>query len=142
MRSGAQWTRAAAGLALAASLAAGAPSAVGADGDRGHRGSVQMAFARLGDQASRYGIRAVRWVPAADGVPAHAFVLGCLECAGATYDETGALTNSAELGRIPTSWILRVPEGYRQRLLAQVPFGESDQTIFRTYHQTLLGEGY
>ena len=129
-------------LALAVSISAVAHSAALADTDAGHSGSVKAGFARLGDDGARYGIRQMRWVPADGGLPGYEFVLGCLDCARATYDGTGTLTNSTSLSRIPTSWTLRVPENYRQRLVARIPPGELDQTFFPPYVQTLLSDGY
>ncbi len=105
--------------------------------------SVQARFAGLDNgKQDRFGIRQLYWVPAAGGVPGYEFVLGCFDCDGATYDSTGALTNSTALSRIPTSWILRVPENYRRRLVARVPPGELDQTYFQPDLQPLLGDGY
>jgi hypothetical protein len=127
-------------LALLVAFAAATPGfAIQAKAAR--PSSIQDRFATLGNGDSGYGIRQFRWVPAAGGLPTYAFVLGCLDCEGATYDANGTLTNPTALARIPTSWILRVPENYRQRLVAQVPFAEADQTIFRPYLQALLAEG-
>ncbi len=78
------------------------PLAPSAQAEQAHPSSVQARFAALGtSEQARYGIRELHWVPAAGGVPGYEFVLGCFDCAGATYDATGALTNPTVLSRIP-----------------------------------------
>ncbi len=54
---------------------------------------------------------APRWVPAAFGVPAYAWIHGCVtgECFGATYDATGILLSATAA---PISYLLRIPETY------------------------------
>jgi pimeloyl-ACP methyl ester carboxylesterase len=96
------------------------------------------------DDADRaaFGIKEVRWVEASGSVPAHAFILGCHACGPASYTSGGELADPASLPKIPTSWILRVPENYDAKLLANIPPGASTQTFFRPRHQQLLRDGY
>lgn len=89
-----------------------------------------------------FGIKEVRWVEASGSVPAHAFILGCHACGPASYTSSDELAEPASLPRIPTSYILRIPESYNARLLANIPPGASTQTFFRPRHRQLLADGY
>lgn len=94
-----------------------------------------------GDRAP-FGIKEVRWVEATGSVPAHAFILGCHGCGSASYSANAELVDPGSLSKIPTSYILRVPENYNAKLLANIPPGASTQTFFRARHAQLLGHGY
>src|SRR4030095_2352745 len=81
--------------------------------------------------------------PATLTLPTHAFIVGgCPDC---DYDDaTGALRNSLDLNKIPTSWILKVPKGWNGRAVVNIPSGGSDhvagsQSVVLV---PLLNEGY
>lgn len=94
------------------------------------------------EDRAAFGIKEVRWVQASGSVPGHAFILGCHACGSASYTSSGELADAASLPVIPTSYILRVPEDYDAKLLANIPPGASTQTFFRPRHQQLLADGY
>lgn len=106
-------------------------------------GEIQ-AKTLLIDDADReaFGIKEVRWVEASGSTPAHAYILGCQACGPASYTSNGELANPESLPSIPTSYILRVPENYNQKLLANIPPGAQTQTLFRPRHAMLLTDGY
>lgn len=94
------------------------------------------------EQRAGFGIVTTRWVNATSTLPAYAFILGCHDCAGAEYDTAGNLVNASDLNKIPTSYILRVPENWNGKLVIHIPGGVFNQTAFQPYLQTLLKEGY
>jgi hypothetical protein len=89
-----------------------------------------------------FGIKEVRWVEASGSTPAYGYILGCHACGGARYTPAGELADPTSLPAIPTSYILRVPESYGAKLLANVPPAFFTQTFLRPFHQQLLGDGY
>src|SRR4030095_13645357 len=60
------------------------------------------------EQRVMFNIEFDAWVPAStlppplSTLPAHAFIGGCHNCAGASYSPTGVLLNSSDLNKIPT----------------------------------------
>ncbi len=95
-------------------------------------------------QADReaFGIKEVRWVEGSGLTPGFAYTLGCFACGPASYTSDGELADSASLPKIPTSYILRVPENYGSKLLVNIPPGTSTQTFFHPRHQQLLADGF
>lgn len=98
------------------------------------------------EQRERFDIAYDEWKPAAPGVPAHAFLVGCQGCAGARYDANGNHVNSLEMKKIPTSWVMRVPKNCADRTLVFVPPGMATATQVFTQFAGLIGplmnEGY
>jgi hypothetical protein len=91
-------------------------------------------------QRQQFNIMQAEWRPATSSLPAHAYVLGCHDCAGAKYDSQGNLI-TVGLKKIPTTYILRVPENYNERLVIMVPPGNlSHTTLLRM--KIPLTEGY
>ena len=91
-------------------------------------------------QRQEFNIMQAEWRPATSTLPAHAYVLGCHDCAGAKYDSQGNLITLG-LKKIPTTYILRVPENYNERLVIMVPPGNlSHTTLLRM--KIPLTEGY
>ena len=88
-----------------------------------------------------FGIKEVRWVEGS-GLTGFAYILGCFACGPASYTSDGELADSGSLPKIPTSYILRVPENYGSKLLVNIPPGTSTQTFFRPRHQQLLADGF
>lgn len=106
-------------------------------------GAVRAQTLAVDDQDLKaFEIQEVRWVEASGSVPAHAFILGCHACGSASYTPAGELADPMSLQKIPTSYILRVPENYNEKLVANIPPGASTQTFFRLRHQQLMAEGY
>lgn len=95
------------------------------------------------EQKEQFGIVSSSCKANASGLVAHVFILGCHDCAGATYNTTsGALVNTSELNKIPTSYILRIPENWNGRVVVVIPPGNFVQTFFFPFMGTLLNEGY
>ena len=114
--------------------------------------SVQEQFNSITpEQQDKFDIKEASWVnPAADNpnttanesFPGYALLVGCQGCAGAEYDGAGNLVNAADLGKVPTSWIYRVPENWNGKMIVQIPPRRLDQTFFPSYLRSLLKEGY
>ena len=97
-------------------------------------------------QGERFDIAIKEWTPATATLPAHAFIVGCHGCAGANYDATGLLINSLDLEKIPTTWIMKVPENWDGRVVVIIPPGNLNQvqifTVFSVAISALMNEGY
>lgn len=95
------------------------------------------------EQRERFGMVSTACVAGTPALGAHAFVLGCRSCAGAEYDaSTNLLVNTSQLKKIPTTYLLRVPENWNGRVIVAIPPGTANHTFLFPPMVTLLNEGY
>src|SRR5262244_2704783 len=89
---------------------------------------VHAAFDALtARELDRFHVAQAAWVPAGDEIGVdHADLLGSRE-GFATYNPDGTLITDG-LTEIPTSYLLRIPEGWNGRLVVTIPGGTADQT--------------
>ncbi|HKY62396.1 MAG TPA: hypothetical protein VJR29_03175 [bacterium] len=100
------------------------------------------------EQREQFGVVDASCVANNPELTAHAFVLGCHNCAGATYSSNGSLVNTSVLHKIPTSYLLKMPENWNGKFVVVIPPGRADQPAdhvtfwSQPFMNALLNEGY
>ncbi|HKY61920.1 MAG TPA: hypothetical protein VJR29_00740 [bacterium] len=101
------------------------------------------------EQRASFNIMSDEWKAATTGanpLPPHAFIVGCKDCEGAAYDSAGNLTNGPSLWKIPTSWLMKVPQNCNGKTVVIVPPGTlSHVTAFNAFAgivSQLMNEGF